>query len=381
MHSHILRMAAGNRSAFPGREKPQLPDHRAPSLHALKIAMPAKPVINPFSIWKPEKPAFSGEALRTLLKSPRVGPDCIVPEFLYRGKTTIFYGDPSIGKTTIAICLGVQLAAGLPVFDRLLTKPSRVYFMLFETEPAEVAESLTSLASRFPIHEDQLSFDTETIGMDCSNPQHVEEIINRVNLFKPDAIIIDPLFMLVPGGLSKDEPSSNVVRFLRRLSHDTNAAIMPLHHGKKEQFEKGQKVPGSYYGTIWLKAHCRIMWEVQEGADKSRVLTKRKDNLGVCRETITLHYDHQSCACSMAEEGDQTAKGRLIGHLAQFPAGHGLTSGMLADQMKISIRTLKTLFNDPDVLRLVDMERRNGCPTIWKIKGQPPAIVTTPATP
>lgn len=336
--------------------------------------------VNPFAIWKPEKPAFTGEALRALLKSPRIGPDCIVPEFLYRGKTTIFYGDPSIGKTTIVLNLGVQLAAGLPVFDRLLCKPSRVYFMLFETEPEEVAESLTSISTRYPIREDMLAFDTETIGMDCAQPQHVESIINRVKAFQPDAIIIDPLFMLVAGGLSKDEPSSNVVRFLRRLSHETNAATMALHHGKKEQFEKGQKVPGSYYGTIWLKAHCRVMWEVQEGENKSRVLTKRKDNLGVCRDKITLHYDHQSCTCSMEEEGDQTAKGRLIAHLGTFPPGCGLTSGTIADNMHISLRTLKTLFNDPDVLRLVDLERKNGCPTIWKVKGPSQATLATRAT-
>lgn len=70
----------------------------------------------------------------------------------------------------------------------------------------------------------------------------------------------------------------------------------------------------------------------------------------------------------MEEEGDQTAKGRLIAHLAQFPAGFGLTTAIIAEQMKISLRTLKNLFNDPDVLRLVDLERRNGCPTIWKVK-------------
>lgn len=331
--------------------------------------MPAPTIVNPFAIWKADKPAFTGESLRTLLKSPRLGPDCIVPEFIYRGKTTIFYGDPSIGKTTIAINMGVALAAGLPVFGRLLTKPSRVYFMLFETEPEEVAESLASISSLLPIREDMLAFDTETIGMDCAKPDHVEAIINRIKSFQPDAIIIDPLFMLVAGGLSKDEPSSNVVRFLRRLSHETNAGTMALHHGKKEQFEKGQKVPGSYYGTIWIKAHCRIMWEVQEGPDKSRILTKRKDNLGVCRERITLHYDHQSCTCGMEEEGDQTAKGRLLAHLLTFPRNTELTSNELAEQMKVSLRTLKNLFNDPDVLRLVDLERRDGKPTVWKIKG------------
>lgn len=332
---------------------------------------PASRPINPFAIWRPDKRAYTGESLRSLLKSPRLGPDCIVPEFIYRGKTTIFYGDPSIGKTTIVINLGVCLAAGLPVFDRLLARPSRVYFMLFETEPEEIAESLTSISTRYPIREDMLAFDTETIGMDCADSQHVEAIINRVKDFKPDAIIIDPLFMLVAGGLSKDEPSSNVVRFLRRLSHETNTGIMALHHGKKEQFEKGQKVPGSYYGTIWLKAHCRIMWEVQEGPSKSRTLIKHKDNLGVCRDKITLHYDHQSCTCTMEEEGDQTAKSRLLAHLGKFPAGHGLTSGMIADEMHISLRTLKSLFNDPDVLRLVDLERFNGRPTLWKIKAQP----------
>lgn len=330
--------------------------------------MPLATPFNPFGIWRPDKLAYTGETLRTLLKSPRLGPDCIVPEFLYRGKTTIFYGDPSIGKTTIVINLGVCLAAGIPVFDRLLTKPSRVYFMLFETEPEEVAESLTAIATRYPIREDRLAFDTETIGMDCAQPQHVEAIINRVKAFQPDVIIIDPLFMLVAGGLSKDEPSSNVVRFLRRLSHETNAATMALHHGKKEQFEKGQKVPGSYYGTIWIKAHCRIMWEVQEGPDKSRVLTKRKDNLGVCRDTITLHYDHQSCTCTMKEEGDQTAKGRLLTHISQFPANSAWTSNEIADQMHVSLRTLKTLFNDPDILRLVTLERCNGKPTVWRVK-------------
>jgi len=144
---------------------------------------------------------------------------------------------------------------------------------------------------------------------------------------------------------------------------------MALHHGKKEQFEKGQKVPGSYYGTIWLKAHCRIMWEVQEGEGNCRVLTRRKDNLGVCRERITLHYDSQSCTCTMKEEGDQTAKGRLVAYLTTFPPATSLSTQEISKQLGISLRTLKTLFNDPDVLRFVTLERCNGKPTIWRIKG------------
>jgi hypothetical protein len=73
----------------------------------------------------------------------------------------------------------------------------------------------------------------------------------------------------------------------------------------------------------------------------------------------------------MKEEGDQTAKDRLLLHLQQFPPDSTWTSNEIAGQMKVSLRTMKNLFNDPDVLRLVTLERSPGRPTVWRIKPHP----------
>jgi hypothetical protein len=175
--------------------------------------------------------------------------------------------------------------------------------------------------------------------------------------------------MLTKGGLSKDEPAAVVMQWCRELTHATNSALLAFHHGKKEQFDQsGQKIPSAYYGAIWIKAHTRIMWRAEKsGPDGSaRTLHKEKDNLGVCLDEINLHYDHHTCLCTMVEDGDSSAKGRLHAFLQSLPVGADCTTDYIATKLKLAKRTLRALFNDTAILSLVVLVRQPGKPTVWR---------------
>jgi len=177
-----------------------------------------------------------------------------------RGQTAEIVASPDGGKSTLMLNGSLCLAAALP-FPPLFPKPSRpmhVVYIDFESTAAELKKDLNAMLGNIEDHEKRklamANFfpicDATRLGdpLSLSNQAHMKFITEWCKRPEADVVVIDTVssgFEIVNEN-DNSEVRNRVMRPLRHLAQQVNAAVPFLHHDSKAQELETDE--GSYRG-------------------------------------------------------------------------------------------------------------------------------------
>lgn len=198
---------------------------------------------------------------------------------LARGEVGIMNAIGNGGKTTILRNLTISRCTGKPFapFGNF-NLPKKVAFLDFEDTLTFLRKDLRVMLSTYPDPGKQLNenllllcdvqLDDEDLSL--SNTFHLAQIIKRLKSFAPDLIIVDTISSAFQIRNENDnaEVRTFVMRILKRIAKECNAAVIAAHHIGKAKSEEGQTREASHKGR-----------GASSFADMSRlILNLEKDN-------------------------------------------------------------------------------------------------------
>lgn len=203
---------------------------------------------------------------------------------LYAGKMHVFQGEPSTGKTWLAL---------LAVLEVLAIGGAAVY-VDFEDTAKGILGRLLAIGAE-PAHvRERFVYVQPSGGFGAAEKMELGRILERVN---PDLVVIDGVAeALARDGLSEDR-ASEVVGWIERLPRwisRTGAAVVMLDHLVKAREEQGRYARGSgaklaaVDGAAYLVRLSSAFSKQRAGAMKVTIAKDRPGGVGAIGETAAL---------------------------------------------------------------------------------------------
>ncbi|MBX3325170.1 MAG: AAA family ATPase [Nitrospira sp.] len=263
---------------------------------------------------------------------------------VFSRKVTILYGDGGLGKSSLALLMGMLVSTGETVAG-LSAVRGRVLFLDYEDTLDVHARRREAIATCHPaLKSAELIYQT-----------HHEPIWNilpillrLVQLERIDFIILDSLAAATCGDASA-EAATKAFRALRMLNR---GALVLAHIPKTNE----QQQEAGIFGSVFYKNFARSTWELKKeqevGADESVLgLFNRKSNLSRLHPPIGLRVRQNATNTAMAYEAcdlNQTLElerglpiaSRIRNFLEQD--GGVYTAKEIADALAAPVATIKS---------------------------------------
>jgi hypothetical protein len=165
----------------------------------------------------------------------------------------VLSGKDKRGKTLLALEIGRAVLRGLPLFARFPTRVGPVMAALLDDPLTLTLARLDELGLRGP-QDDFYMVDPTTVTDPVAVVDHVAR---EAALLKPALVILDALYLFLPGGNNAGNDAASmrpVMVRLDRLVTETGAAVLVIAHDNKG----GTDVAGSYVIRAMAKAILRL---------------------------------------------------------------------------------------------------------------------------
>ncbi len=257
-------------------------------------------------------PPVYGEELQRIISNPPSPRRAMIEGLLYERSILMMSAPPCVGKSLLALQMAVQMASqDKPVFGQLhVPKIRRSYIIMGERDIEEIRERLESMIKTNPFYTSHIMIDPYMQGMDLLKDDHQDAAINRIASFHEndipiDCVFIDPIYCMVSGGLSKDEPATQFCRFSSRLQQRIGCSNILIHHTNRGARNKeGGRTDIDFYGSQWLFAHVTGAYQL-DGNKDGVLMTNKKNSHSNLLDKIQLYYDADSQLSHMTEDMNQ----------------------------------------------------------------------------
>lgn len=253
-------------------------------------------------------PALTGDALIEKMHHARDARITLVEGLLYEKTTILISADPGTGKSTISSQIMIEAAAGVPVFGVLnVPRPLKFLYVQTERDILELLERMEILSKVYPIAKDNIIITDEYQRFNMLNPDHVYLIVKCIKRDCPDGvdvIIFDPIYSMVSGGLSKDEPAAAFTHAMSIIHKEIGAAHWYNHHTVKPEYYQGKRTEREdpFYGSQWLKAHCSGAYYMRK-TKKGVQMVCKKDNYATLTASLELEYNPETSLSALDVDG------------------------------------------------------------------------------
>lgn len=216
--------------------------------------------------------------------------DYLVRPMIHRGKSTLLFGDGGIGKSTLAVALGVSLGLGRPVFPGWEVKaPGRTMILDWEDDGSTWNDRIRKCAAGFGEAAPKLHYQR------MRQPLHmaVNDIAAKVAENGIDLVLVDSVQRAMPGRTEGGDASDSFKRLWDALELLETASLL-IDHVSKSQ-EGRTTVYGSTMKNNWVRASYELREDEQDPDDQRTrhlVLLDRKENHAAKAAPvgIALHY-------------------------------------------------------------------------------------------
>lgn len=204
--------------------------------------------------------------------------------YIPSGKLTLLVGDPSAGKTTIALDLGARLAAGLPMPDGQPGHgPADVLFLSAEDDAGDtlVPRLASALAARWPDAGQRVRFIAAMMGATpITIPDHVDVLGELVERHGARLLVLDPLDALLGGTDSHRNVDVRVALApVADMAARTGCAVLGIQHLRKAATSSPIHRPS---GSVAFTAAARsvlLAGDIPDDDAGRRALVALKSNL------------------------------------------------------------------------------------------------------
>lgn len=225
-----------------------------------------------------------------------------------RGNVGLLIAETNIGKTTLALNVGLTLAADRTFLPMVSEQRGglRVMYIDGESTRAELQEDVMrmlfgwSVAERTLVDRNLLllcdeEFDDEPL--DLANASHRAIVRRAACEFKPDLIIVDTLAALfnVENENDNAEIKKRVMSPLKALAKEVNAAVLLAHHIGKPRSEEGNIRSHAYSGrgasNFGALARSVAVLTAPDRADKAHVVLSMQKSKGYRLKDVSMRLD------------------------------------------------------------------------------------------
>jgi hypothetical protein len=170
-----------------------------------------------------------------------------VDSYLARGSVNLLVGDSGLGKTALAILLGLAVATGRPFLGRATTK-GRVLFCDAESGAADLHDMINALSKFLELDGPPDDFRVWSPNLDPTPPPPPDPeakqsgeigdvLVERVKLYRPDLVICDPLRAFWPDAERDSTEGVKLVRLMRLVTKDVGCEWLANHHRRKRDLK------------------------------------------------------------------------------------------------------------------------------------------------
>lgn len=301
---------------------------------------------------------------RDILSQPITFPRFVIPGLIPEGGKFIIAGKSKIGKSFLAMELCSSIIRGMPFLSMFpVPKPKSVFLVQAEM-PAEIfifarLRPLAALCQDGALDRFWLE---QSISFRLANPVDVAKLKQRVDLFQPDVLIIDPLYSIHVGSFNEAGAVNETLQVLNWLSEECYKSYgrrpaigMVAHFRKASMTRSGKKIAqdmddilGSALFGAWADS---IITVIPTGTiipidDPDLAQPKKLDfwtrwlpPLG--EVAVSMHGLPPFYTVDPKSMGPNL---RILAQLSR-PAGLSMTANAIASRSKSNSKTTKTLLD------------------------------------
>lgn len=221
---------------------------------------------------------YEGDSLLTV---PEDTSKPLIEDFLFHDDFIMLLAEDKMGKTILSTQMACSLSSGTPflgIFD--IPEPVNTWLFAHEGKDAQLIDRLVRMNNAVPI-------DTSRFKLFCGakfrwNDKECYQYINYIlDLYKdelPKVIFIDPLYAGLKGDLKDNDMIKEFIYILRCTAEICKAAIVVVHHMKKNQRDNKGKYASrndtDAFGSAVLKwAVDHVFWldqfHIKEGMENA----------------------------------------------------------------------------------------------------------------
>lgn len=245
-----------------------------------------------------------------------------VEDLLPSGSLGMLGSRPKAGKSTLARCLSVAVASGVPFLNVLEVEEGDVIYLALEENRRSVVRQFKTVALKgFGMTEEEAKRVLSRISLICGQtPKDFQKrLAELVEAHKPVLIVVDTLIRLLKlqDGNSYSETSAGLEPLLH-LAHDKNVTVLLLHHTKKSD-------SGDLLGSTGISASADVIITLGK-KDGHRTMTA--EGRGISLEETILNFDPSGLFYSMGVRMEEaeilTAMERIKGFISTKDKGQGV---------------------------------------------------------
>jgi RecA-family ATPase len=242
-----------------------------------------------------------------------------------RGNVGLLVAETNVGKTTLALNVGLTLAADRTFQPIVETQRGglRVMYIDGESTRTELQEDVMRMLFGWSFTERALvdrnllllceeEFDGEEL--DLTNVKHRAIVRRAAREFKPDLIVVDTLAALFNLENENDnaEMKKSVMSPLKSLAKEVNAAVLLTHHIGKPRSEEGNIRSHAYSGrgasNFGALARSVAVLNAPDRSDKGHVVLSMQKTKGYRLKDVTLRVDDDTRWFRVMGEAPQEAR-------------------------------------------------------------------------
>jgi RecA-family ATPase len=302
--------------------------------------------------------ALTGDSLIAAMHAAKEARKPLVEGLIYDKTMLLVSADPGTGKSTISTQIMIEAAAGLPIFGMLhVPKPLKFLYAQTERDILEVLERIEVFSKSYPIVKENIFVTDEYQRFNMLNTDHVHMLAECIKRDCPggvDVINWDPIYSMVSGGLSKDEPAAAFTHAMSIIHKEIGAVHWYNHHTVKPEYFQGKKQEREdpFYGSQWLKAHCTGAYYMKK-TEKGVQMIRKKDNYGILTEILDLEYNAETGLCTINMDG-LTAKDRIRNYIGlKKMEGKTFYFDDIVNATKVCTRQVRTILLHSSIKDLI----------------------------
>jgi len=182
--------------------------------------------------------------------------------WLSMGGYGILAGPPNVGKTQLALRLGVAcvLQKDFIGWTNETDRAMKVVFYSLEMSKQAIKYFLDTMTDLLPF-KDLLQKNFKILPLaqlvDFNDKKMREQVLADINEYRPDLVIIDSLSMAASESLADDKTARNLNANIKVIRNIAKCAVVSVHHSKKSQANKSMTGDmDDLYGSRFITAEA-----------------------------------------------------------------------------------------------------------------------------
>jgi KaiC/GvpD/RAD55 family RecA-like ATPase len=205
---------------------------------------------------------------------------------------------PGVGKTTLAIQMGAQLALGQERFLKWnnIGGAKKVLLLSLEMGKPPLNHFLGLISNSYP---DKKTLNRNFLVAPFGQPipldteQGQQFLSNLMDEYMPDVLIIDSLQKISSKELTDEQAVKNLIHYLSTVRNKYNTSLLVIHHNRKKPNDAQKKSVelSDVYGSTYIATDADFVINLHATTQENVAVTMIKNRLGPTIEPFEIHRD------------------------------------------------------------------------------------------